>query len=480
MAEKTKYVERDVPKISLKDFDSRIDEITSQLCSAAENVGFFGITDHGITPEEVDAIFATSESFFALPDKAKATVPWNPQNVGWEKMSQIRPSTGAADMKESYQLQFGENMNTGGGVPGKDSLWVSDEHLAGFKDKCSTFMNHMQKVSERLMLCFARGLGFPDDYFIKCHDSTRPDCQSVMRLLHYFPTPKTAISDGKTYHRAGAHADWDLLTLLFQQTGQTGLEICPGREAVTNFARGDTWSKVNFEPGVIVCNIGDLLMSWSDDRFKSTFHRVKAPCEPGDYFGESSWDRQTASTIRWSGIQQVLEEACSDTLIIMDAPYYPPPNIERKQGVLDLIAAASSEEHFRLMDRCFFTRALTEELRSKPPGPNNSSLTAAHLHAKLLSTYQKKIQDPGNEYVTGFPVPLHLQIMGNPRLPSIQLCRLHRTSLPFAADPSGPQIQISMRLKDNFFDVENWADWLRVMPDGVRDVRVEGQLPLLK
>jgi isopenicillin N synthase-like dioxygenase len=27
-------------------------------------------------------------------------------------------------------------------------------------------------------------------------------------------------------------------------------------------------------------------MSWSDDRFKSTFHRVKAPCEPDDYYGE--------------------------------------------------------------------------------------------------------------------------------------------------------------------------------------------------
>ncbi|KAK5724730.1 hypothetical protein LTR15_004777 [Elasticomyces elasticus] len=27
-------------------------------------------------------------------------------------------------------------------------------------------------------------------------------------------------------------------------------------------------------------------MSWSDDCFKSTFHRVKAPSEPGDNFGE--------------------------------------------------------------------------------------------------------------------------------------------------------------------------------------------------
>ena len=27
-------------------------------------------------------------------------------------------------------------------------------------------------------------------------------------------------------------------------------------------------------------------MSWSDDRFKSTFHRVKAPSDENDYWGE--------------------------------------------------------------------------------------------------------------------------------------------------------------------------------------------------
>jgi isopenicillin N synthase-like dioxygenase len=29
-----------------------------------------------------------------------------------------------------------------------------------------------------------------------------------------------------------------------------------------------------------------MLMSWSDDRFKSTFHRVKAPFDESDYWGE--------------------------------------------------------------------------------------------------------------------------------------------------------------------------------------------------
>lgn len=231
------------------------------------------------------AIFSTSEAFFALPDDVKAEVPWNPQNVGWEKKSQIRPSTGAADMKESYQLQFGENMLTGGkGSDGDASLWISGQHLPTFREDCLRFMHRVQDVSNRLMICLARGLGFADDFFLKAHDPSDPLCQNVMRLLHYFPTPKT--NDGTVHHRAGAHADWGLLTLLFQQEGQSGLEICPGREAVTEFALGDKWTKVHFEPGAIICNIGDMLMSWSDDRFKSTFHRVKAPCEPGDYYGE--------------------------------------------------------------------------------------------------------------------------------------------------------------------------------------------------
>ncbi|TPX17751.1 uncharacterized protein E0L32_002852 [Thyridium curvatum] len=283
MADKTTYVARDIPKISLRDFDNRIDEITAQLCNAAENVGFFAIVDHGIAPDEVEDMFANSEAFFNLPDNMKASVPWNPQNVGWEKMSQIRPSTGAPDTKESYQLQFGENMLTGGHSQ-DGSLWMSDEHVPGFKEKCLSYMHRLQKISENLMVCFARGLGFPDDYFKKVHDAQNPKCQSVMRLLHYYATPET--NDGQIRHRAGAHADWGFLTLLFQREGQSGLEICPGREVVTEFALGDAWTKVNFEPGAIICNIGDLLMSWSDDRFKSTFHRVKAPHEPGDYYGE--------------------------------------------------------------------------------------------------------------------------------------------------------------------------------------------------
>ncbi|KAF2805609.1 leucoanthocyanidin dioxygenase [Mytilinidion resinicola] len=300
MAAKTTYRERAIPRISLSDFENNIDAITAQLCDASENVGFFSIVDHGISIQEIEDMFAQSQSFFALPDDVKATVPWSPNNVGWEKNSQIRPSTGAPDTKESYQLQFGSYMN---------DTWISPSHLPEFKEKSLAFMNRVRQVSELLMICFARGLGFPDDYFIKLHDVSRENVQSVLRLLHYFELPE--VSDGKVYHRAGAHADWGFLTLLFQREGQSGLEICPGREVVTEFAQGDTWSKVHLEAGDIVCNIGDLLMSWSDDRFKSTFHRVKAPCEPGDYFGP-----------RYS--MAYFNQPCSDAVIQGPKKKYPP------------------------------------------------------------------------------------------------------------------------------------------------------------
>jgi len=273
----TKYADRTIPKISLHDFDNRIEEITAQLVDAAETDGFFGLTNHEISLEEIEQMFNTSTSFFLLPDATKATVPFSHLNAGWEKNAQIRPSTGQPDQKESYQMQFGANMS---------GLWLPESVLPDFKETSLDFMRKAQRVSEKLMLCFARGLGFEDDYFTRAHDISRPESQTVLRLLHYFEVDKTVpVPEG--YYRAGAHVDWDFVTLLFQRAGQSGLEICPGREVSTGFGIGDTWTKVEPAPGEIVCNIGDMLMSWSDDRFKSTFHRVATPSDPAvDYFGE--------------------------------------------------------------------------------------------------------------------------------------------------------------------------------------------------
>lgn len=246
MANETRYSKRAIPKISLRDFDARIDAITAELVAAAETDGFFAVIDHGLSQDEVSAQFAQAERFFALGDSVKATVPFTRANVGWEKGAQVRPSTGQPDQKESYNMQYG---------PAMRGAWLPEATLPGFREASLAFMRKAQAVSEKLMVCLARGLGFDDDdYFVRVHDVADPEVQTVLRLLHYFPLdPDAPVPE--TYYRSGAHADWGLLTLLFQRPGESGLEICPGREVFTEFGLGDTWTKVEPVEGEIICNM---------------------------------------------------------------------------------------------------------------------------------------------------------------------------------------------------------------------------------
>ncbi|KHN97713.1 uncharacterized protein MAM_04728 [Metarhizium album ARSEF 1941] len=190
----------------------------------------------------------------------------------------------------------------------------------------------------------------------------------------------------------------------------------------------------------------------------------------------SSRDNDKASKIRWSGMQQILEEACADVLIIMDAAYYPSSKIVRRRGVLELLAASASEDHAASLGRCAFTRALSELLGAR--AARSVPLSVVELHALLLSHYPKIVRDsaPERETITTFPVPLHTMMSGNSRLPSVFLSPLYehspiRNSFSYE---SNPQLHLSIRLTDDNVDIESWNEWLRLMPDGVEDVKIDG------
>lgn len=137
-------------------------------------------------------------------------------------------------------------------------------------------MTSSSSLSVKVMECFAEGLGLPLDTFTTgTVDPGVGDSQSTLRLLHYHDTKGKQF--GSDFWRAGAHADFDVLTMLFQRDGEGGLEVCPGRKVVGDFGMGSTWTPVEARSDRIVCNIGDQLMRWSDDRLKSTYHRVAVP-----------------------------------------------------------------------------------------------------------------------------------------------------------------------------------------------------------
>ena len=260
---------REIRQIDLSDFENRKTGIADQLWEAAVDVGFFQIIHHGIDLAEVHKAFAMTERFFALPDGVKAQYPLRKAlNVGWESRAQVRPSTGTPDQKESYQITR----------PHMDSLWPTETELASFQPTMLAFEARCWHVAMQVLSCFAHKLGFESDFFTRAHDPARPSYQSTLRLLHYFATPPEQQAQLGLW-RAGAHTDFDCLTLLFQRQGQGGLQVCPGKEIDSQ-----AWTSVAPDEEAITCNIGDMLMRWSDDQLPSNFHRVKNPV-PGDYMG---------------------------------------------------------------------------------------------------------------------------------------------------------------------------------------------------
>lgn len=143
------------------------------------------------------------------------------------------------------------------------------------KEKLVDFMEKAHRLSMQLLSMFADALDYPTEYFSMAHQVTKSDAQSTLRLLHYQDV--SGLKSGPNRWRTRPHTDSDCLTLLFQRSGEPGLEICPGPEAQSGSAPDDLWTPIQPITGEILCSVGDMLASWSDDRFQSLFHRVRCP-----------------------------------------------------------------------------------------------------------------------------------------------------------------------------------------------------------
>lgn len=269
----TETTDRSVPVIDLDNWDltpEQWDAKAEEFWDAATTIGFFQLKNFGITRTEIEDAFATSARFFALPKETLETVAKpKGRNVGFEYKSQIRPSTGTPDEKESYQITR----------PLMDGLWIDEDanpSIAGFQEDSLAFEAKCHEVAMRVLEFFAVKLGFEKDYFRKVHNPASDLHQCTLRMIHYMAMDaKDNVADpnGNPVWRAGAHTDFNLLTLLFQTDGQSGLQVMPGADAGQDV---QAWTPVPAFTDVLTCNIGDMLMRWSDDRLKSNFHRVKA------------------------------------------------------------------------------------------------------------------------------------------------------------------------------------------------------------
>lgn len=248
------------------------EELADKLWEAATQVGFFTLVGHGIDQSVIENAFETSFSFFnqSVEEKKNQSPMDMSINCGYEHFAQVRPSTGLADQKESI------NMTARAGC--MDGRWPSPD----FKGKTEKLMNAAHALACRL-LDLIEPKATPQveaGTLAKSHTLWQEDGQCTVRFLHYPPLEADATAKllKEGYWRAGAHTDWDNVTLLFQLPGNEGLECCANPRTEDD-PKDMYWTAVNPVEGGIAVNIGDMLARWSDGKLYSNLHRVRLPAD---------------------------------------------------------------------------------------------------------------------------------------------------------------------------------------------------------
>ncbi|KAF3764364.1 hypothetical protein M406DRAFT_277856 [Cryphonectria parasitica EP155] len=188
-----------------------------------------------------------------------------------------------------------------------------------------------------------------------------------------------------------------------------------------------------------------------------------------------------ATEIRWKPIQADLEESSTDTLIIMDCPYFG-DKLSSSRGILEVLASNTYDDYVRCpIPRCAFTKALTEKLQTHASqGSPRTPLCATDLHAHLMSEYPKIIRDTrsDDEALQNFPSPSHVLVRARDTMAaSIELIPRRRGSSPPRSLEPGRQLNISLRIGGDA-DLETLVDFFRLKPDAVRQVQIEDRTPL--
>ena len=222
------------------------------MWDAATSVGFFTVVNHGVPDDLIENAFASSKQFFARDlDAKQRESPFAPQlNSGFEYFSQIRPSTGTADQKESLQITA-----RAGAMDGR---WPSEPEA--LQPVARAMMEASKTLAARIldMLEPRACPNLAPGTLQKSHTLWGPGGQCTLRLLHYPPTaPPEA---GSNLWRAGPHTDWCCVTLLYQLPGHEGLECAANPRAG---AGQSGWLRVDPVAGGVAVNIGDMLSHWA-------------------------------------------------------------------------------------------------------------------------------------------------------------------------------------------------------------------------
>jgi isopenicillin N synthase-like dioxygenase len=253
-----------IPVVDLSEFTSgdpkKKEEFVQRLGKAYEEVGFVAVKNHGIPADLIADLYQDVQQFFSLPSDKKSAyeIPELAGQRGYTSFGKEHAKgSDAPDLKEFFQ--YGQTVSQDHPLKPEYPDNVSVAEVPGFNETLFKTYRAFEKSGKSLLQAIALYLGLDENYF----DDFVEEGNSIVRAIHYPPItvePKSAI-------RAEQHEDINLITLLVGASAG-GLEI---------LTKQNEWVGVTSLPDQIVVNVGDMLQRLTNNKLKSTTHRVVNP-----------------------------------------------------------------------------------------------------------------------------------------------------------------------------------------------------------
>jgi isopenicillin N synthase-like dioxygenase len=289
-----------IPVVDLSDFLSnditRKNSFVQQLGKAYEEVGFVAVKNHGIPDELIADLYEYVQQFFSLPleRKLKYEIAGLAGQRGYTSFGREHAKgSEAPDLKEFFQ--YGQTVEDRDPIKAEYPDNVKVKEVNGFDDTLYSAYRNFEKSGRSMLQAISLYLGLAEDFF----DQHIHNGNSILRCIHYPPItvePSSAI-------RAEQHEDINLITLLVGASAD-GLEI---------LTKQNEWVGVTSLPEQIVVNVGDMLQRLTNNKLRSTTHRVVNP--PRDL-----WHTSRFSIPFFLHPKSKMSLACLDDCIDADHP----------------------------------------------------------------------------------------------------------------------------------------------------------------
>lgn len=249
-----------VPSVNLTHYthgsQAQQQQFVADLGNAFSTIGFVALSGHYLKEQLSENLYAAVKEFFALPEqiKLKYEIEGLAGQRGYTSFGkETAKGQKVADLKEFWH--FGQYHDPDSIYPPNiEVIEVPEFNLYG-----ELVYKALEQTALELLRALSEYLSLPKDYF----DSFIIGGNSILRPIHYPPVNE---NEQKAV-RAAAHGDINLITLLMGAHGK-GLQV----------QRLDgQWIDAIAAPDELMINVGDMLSRHTNNRLKSTIHRVINP-----------------------------------------------------------------------------------------------------------------------------------------------------------------------------------------------------------